>query len=64
MNTMYNTRFSNKKNLCISRIGTSHSKHSIMIASPTDWNSVTIELKNNHDLNSFKRNLKKETIAM
>ena len=58
INTMYTIRFSNENTLCIPRIRTSHSKQSIMIAGPTHWNSLTIELKNNHDLNSFKRNLK------
>ena len=58
VNTMYNTRFSNENNLCIPRIRTSHSKQSIMIAGPTHWNSLPIELKKSRDLSSFKRNLK------
>ena len=31
------------------RIRTSRSKQSIMIAGPTNWNFVPIELKTNHD---------------
>lgn len=57
-NNFYNTRLSNENNLCVPRIRTSHSKQSITVAGPTQWNLLSIDLKTTTDLNSFKRMLK------